>query len=423
MRGKNTTITGMLCAALLLQGCVTARYTTESGTRVTAEVMQAYLNGDNIEPLLPYRAARIDSNMQMLDQQRTMYGVPLTKEVTEQVVSHWSVSNAGEISAIRFDPATRSNFGAGKFIVTFTNALVSTFTLYLLPVYTSVDVTGTMTLVMEDGTEISQDADFKSTMIITSLPGLFGLDHNITKSAQYEMQVASLISQHEKLRQRIAREQSLLQDVDRRSLETLTAALRNPNIQLLKPDIMASLSNVLAARSDRLDHYQALIREFPAFRQHIPGNEQLFFVGPGDRQVVDIWRELRKGANPDVTAATIRAAGKPYRIYTSDEIAWLKKQSIPSAVIVAMIDASATPVQTAAPASAPSVSVQSASLQPNQDTVNTTAQSDGLAEQCVKAVAAIKACEQIPGDPFGIARGVCVKQVKKGLGATTCLGL
>lgn len=416
----------LLCATLVLQGCVTARYTTENGTRVTPDVIQSYVNGDNVTPFFPYRTEHFDSKLEMLDRQRAMYNVTPTDELNQQVLSHWYTDNASEIAAIRFDPAVKSDAGAGTFLRVFVNALASAFTLYILPIYASTNVTGDLTLVMEDGTEIKHEAKVRNTIIVTSLPFIFGLDHRITRTAMYEAQVAALISQSEKLRETIAHEQLVLQGLNRQSVDELTAALRNPNVVFLKPDIMASLGQVLATRRDRMDHYQKLVKEFPAFRHYIPGQERLFFVGPADRQVVDIWRELRTGADPDIVAANIRVAGKPYRLYNNDEVAWLKKQSIPGTVIAAMIDASAAlaVAAPAAPVSATAPAVQHTNvLSAASSTGAATPEKNNLAEECVKAIAAIKACEQIPGDPFGIARGVCVKQVKKGLGATTCLGI
>ena len=425
MRGNNTTIASMLCAALVLQGCVTARMTTESGTRVTPEVMQAYLNG-NTEPFLPYRAVTVDEVTRYADSMRTTHGFPTSDEASRQIAALWATSDASEIPAIRHEMTGRPS--AGKFAVVFVNALVSVFTLYTLPIYFSDESSSTLTLVLEDGTEVSQTTRLKWTQIVSSLPKVYKLDHEVTNSAGYEFQVAAMMSHGELLRQRVAREQALLTGLDRNSVEAMTAALRNPDVVLLKQDVMQSLGTTLAKRRDRMDHYEKLVKEFPTFRRHIPGNEQLFFVGPADRPVLAIWRDLRKGADADVLAATIRASGQPYRIFNSDETAWLKKQSIPGPVIAAMIDASAASAN-AAPAATSAAAgtggaLQKATLQPAAaNGTAAAAPENSLAEECVKALAAIKACEQIPGDPFGIARGVCVKQVKKGLGATTCLGI
>lgn len=416
---------GILCAALVLQGCATetARYTTESGTWIAPEVLQAHVKGHNIEPFLPYRAASFESNRKGLDQRRATYGIPSVDTVTQQVMSHWYTEQPSEIVAVRFEPVVRSKTHAPLF--TFVNILVSGATMYLVPARISADMTGSMTLVMSDGSEIRQEATFKSVRVYSAMPQVFGLDYNISTNSGYEWQVASLISQGEKLRQVIAREQKLLQDLDRQSVEALTAALRNPDIVLLKQDIMVSLGNALATRPDRLDHYQKLTREFPVFHRYIPGHDKLFFVGPADRQVLDVWRELRSGADPNIVAATIRAAGRPYRIYTGDETVWLKKQSIPDPVIIAMIEASAS---TNSAAGATHVSVPGAGQSLQQIHLQSGPAAAGGAEsnllaECAKAIAAIKACEQIKGDKLGVSRTICVNQVKKGLGGTDCFGL
>lgn len=43
-----------------------------------------------------------------------------------------------------------------------------------------------------------------------------------------------------------------------------------------------------------------------------------------------------------------------------------------------------------------------------------------IAGECVKAYAAARVCQQIPSDPFGIARGVCTSGVKKKFGGSDC---
>lgn len=420
MHKKNITIATALCSALLLQGCVTSRFTTESGTRVTQEVIQAYLDG-NVEPFLPYRAVEADEVSKLSDNLRNGAGLPPRDELARQITAMWTTDGASEIPAIRHEDTTK--IPPGKVALGVVNGLVSLMTLYTLPVYFSPSRDSTLTLVMEDGTEVIQTANVKETSIISSLPMIFKLDHHVTYSGGYEIQVAQMMSHGELLRQRIDKEKALLADLDRHSVDALTTALRNPEIVLLKQDIMGALGSTLATRSDRLNHYETLVREFPSFARHIPGNEKLFFVGPADRTVLAIWRDLSQGTDADVLAATIRASGQPYRIFNSEETDWLKRHSIPSTVIAAMIDASAARATTTA-ATTTGGALQKATLQPAAASPNSAAGSgNNLAEECIKAVAAIKACQQMPGDPFGIARGVCVKQVKKGLGATTCLGI
>jgi hypothetical protein len=42
------------------------------------------------------------------------------------------------------------------------------------------------------------------------------------------------------------------------------------------------------------------------------------------------------------------------------------------------------------------------------------------AEECVKAYAAAKVCENMPSDPFGVARGICTSTVKNKFGGSGC---
>lgn len=80
----------LLCATLVLQGCVTARYTTENGTRVTPDVIQSYVNGDNVTPFFPYRTEHFDSKLEMLDRQRAMYNITPTDELNQQLPTSMS---------------------------------------------------------------------------------------------------------------------------------------------------------------------------------------------------------------------------------------------------------------------------------------------------------------------------------------------
>lgn len=52
--------------------------------------------------------------------------------------------------------------------------------------------------------------------------------------------------------------------------------------------------------------------------------------------------------------------------------------------------------------------------------VNSESAAPDLAGECVKAYAAARICQQMPSDPFGIARGVCASGVKKKFGGSSC---
>jgi hypothetical protein len=83
----------------------------------------------------------------------------------------------------------------------------------------------------------------------------------------------------------------------------------------------------------------------------------------------------------------------------------------------------ATPaIATRTPASAPPATSVSASA----STVNTATPDNAsnvvtdTASECSKAYAARKACEKLPGDPFGLALKLCLSQVKKNFGGMDC---
>ena len=65
-------------------------------------------------------------------------------------------------------------------------------------------------------------------------------------------------------------------------------------------------------------------------------------------------------------------------------------------------------------ASTPANSTNPATAQSDTNTVSDTA------SECGKAYAARKACEKLPGDPFGLSLKLCLSQVKKNFGGLNC---
>lgn len=407
-----TALLALMTTVTVLQGCVSATLTTQAGTRVNPELMRAYMEQE-VPPFLPYQPAEINEITQYSDAARKLYGFPSANEVTRQVIGGWSQPDSPEITSIRHSMERKKV--DGEFLVFGIKAFVSFATLYMFPATLNDTHYSTVTITMPDGSETALTAEINRDLVVTSLPFLFKRDFKVEQDGGYYYQVATLISHQEQALARLQKEQALLADIGSSNIDQLTAALRNPGIALLRHDTKIKLAQQLAKRRDRLEIYEKLVTEFPDFVEYIPGNERLFFSGPDDRRVLDIWRDLKKGADPALVAASIRANGKPYRVFDTSETNWLKQQSIPTAVIVAMIDASAV----ARPA-APQVGSSTTLVGATADATGQTASSGNMVQSCAKALVAYKACEQIPGDPFGVTQRICVNQVKKRFGGMDC---
>jgi len=409
---RTAALLALVTTAIILQGCVSASLTTQAGTRITPELIQAYTE-QKVPPFLPYQPAEIDEITAYSDAARELYGFPSADEVTRQIIGGWSQPGSPEITSIRHSMARKKV--NGEFVLFGIKAFVSLATLYMFPATLNDTHYSSVTVTMPDGTETVLTAEVNRDLVVTSLPFLFKRDFKIEQDGGYHYQVATLISHQEQALARLQKEQALLADIDTSNIDQLTSALRNPGIALLRHDIKIKLAQQLSQRRDRIAMYEKLVKEFPDFVEYIPGNERLFFTGPDDRRVLDIWRDLKKGTDPQLVAAGIRANGKPYRVFDSGETRWLQQQSIPTAVIVAMIDASAA-TRPAAPQA-----VTSATLVGTAATTTGQADASGnMVQACAKALMAYKACEQVPGDPLGITQRICVNQVKKRFGGMDC---
>ena len=157
------------------------------------------------------------------------------------------------------------------------------------------------------------------------------------------------------------------------------------------------------------------------YRRFIPPAQAVWFIGPDGMTVADVL-EKQRGEDVELLASRIRGAGQPYKVFDEEEIAALKKGGVKSALIAAMIDASAG--QVAAPGAAPAVEpaqstlVNSVTAQPAAATANeeTKPTAGTIAADCAKRFAAMKACEQIPS--FG--SNICKAQARKTYSHLVC---
>ena len=401
----------MLTGIFLLSGCTYTTYITEQGTRVTSELIAQTQQRQGAE-FMPFSATDVsfrafavwnDDFIAKRNAWRQKQGIPLQHESAMEVVSGWATADAPAVATVHFQDIPRNN---PKSLIYIPGMIISAMTGYLLPGYIKQDAFNEMQIELPDGSQVKHETKVTRKQVMSLLPLNLG-DHEGMAALITASDYAAVISHEEWLRKEIQAEQSKLAEVNKEDIASLTEAMRDPSIVLLRPQLKADLATLLAQRKDRLDHYRALTTEFSDFDDYIPGHEQIFFIGPQNLRVIDVWQQIQQRADSAVLAATIRSAQQPYRIFDSEETAWLRKQGIPYPVITAMIEASA-----------PSSAVASWSGAAASD--QASAESTGTAAECAKALAARKACERIPGDPFGIAVKVCVGQVKKKFGGLNC---
>ena len=399
----------MLTGIFLLSGCTYTTYITEQGTQVTPELIAQAQQRQSAE-FMPYSATDVsfrafavwsDDFIARRNAWRQKQGIPLQHESAIEVVSGWAAADAPAVATVHFQDIPRNN---AKSLIYIPGMIISAMTGYLIPGYIKQNAFNEMQIELPDGSQVKHETKVTRKQIMSLLPLNLG-DHEGMAGAYTAVDYAAVISHEEWLRKTVQDEQNRLAEVNRNDVASLTEAMRDPSIVLLRPQLKTDLATLLAQRNDRLDHYRALTSEFSDFVDYIPGHEQLFFIGPQNLRVIDVWQQIQQRADSAVLAATIRTAQQPYRIFDSEETAWLHKQGIPYPVITAMIEASA-----------PSVASGSGAAGTDQ----ASAESSGTAAECAKALAARKACERIPGDPFGVAVKVCVGQVKKKFGGMNC---
>lgn len=203
--------------------------------------------------------------------------------------------------------------------------------------------------------------------------------------------------------------------------------------------------SMLAERSHApLEAHRRHLALYPDYGRYLSGVDGLWFVGPVGMQVVDIGPALEKGTSPELLAAQIRAARQPYRIFSADDLGWLKEKGIPDSVVAAMLDATTAAGNTMAMAT-PAANVQAAvpppaapapaglfgamlaptgaapqQQQPPATVGAAVTQAVGqVAAECAKKYASMKLCEQMPG--FGAS--ICKAQVNKKYTNIVCAGI
>lgn len=418
---KRIGLYGALMGSVVLSGCMSATYYTEQGTPVTHDTM-ALLESNPNNPILPYSQgeAHFDAFPWMKQAQKERYRESEygPKNEMDEVADYWS-SDEAHLPPLDISVTGQKREMDGLlFGRIFANVLVSAFTLYLIPVVAPQEYHTTIEMRSGDHVVYSGTSHFKGNMYMSWFPIGQVRGMNETQSAMW---YASLLSHEEQLGRRIYAEQPLYDNIKRMTdAEQVIASLDNPDLRFYRNLTMQHLAGLLAGyrRNARYQAYYRVVDAHPEFASVIQGEDKLLFVGPEGAQIRDLMASSGGKRSDSVAAASIRAAAQPYKVFNQAERDWLKSRRLPDDVVAAMVEVSAAPVQTAVVA-ADSATIAAAGAAP------TTADTpegglEATATACTKAYAAKKACEQIPGDPFGLIVRGCIAQVKKKFGGLNC---
>ncbi|MCG8438210.1 MAG: hypothetical protein MI751_09010 [Pseudomonadales bacterium] len=410
-------------SAMLLGGCASANYYTEQGTPITQDTV-ALFNTNPKNPIIPYSKGKATFNAfswASEDMQQRIEAKPDSSGTDELNIAatHWL--HEGDMPPLDITITRhRPGFGgeglvkAGTLLVT---TFASVFSLGILPGV--IPDKWDTTIEMRAGDELvySANAHYRGTVFMSWIPyGKIRGNQAVVDAAWY----ASFFSHEEKLTARVYDEQPLYDRLKKSTdVDTLVAALDDPKLKFYRPLVSQHLAAVLAGqkRQDRLVAYGEIVDQHPEFVADIQGNDRLLFIGPSGQRVMDVLKQTyRKRSAPEV-AASIRTAGAPYALFSTEEAGWLTSEGLPSDVVAAMIEVSEPGKPVASPGGQPGMSLAavSAGAEPAQATGL-----EATASECTKAYAAKKVCENMPGDPFGLLMRGCMAQVKKKFGGMGC---
>lgn len=206
-------------------------------------------------------------------------------------------------------------------------------------------------------------------------------------------------------------------DVTIRNLEGKTAA--DLAKEKGKTEVYALLvpghntSTQVAATADQTTMVKAFIKKndqqglrnylnaYPGALAAIENNEmRLRYTGPTELRILDIEQLSKKNSRSPLIVAQINSAGGPYKKFSANELSILKKMGLADEVVAAMISVTteynkeqkrlAKQPRVTQPAPVAQKTVEQATVQPQQTEAS-------VPEECMKLVAAIKACDQTGG--------------------------
>ena len=236
---------------------------------------------------------------------------------------------------------------------------------------------------------------------------------------QYQVMVSDQLNRHKlALGQYVASQQAAYEKaVSAGTVDAYRQYLKDHPDSFFRMETMRRLAE-LAPGTGTLAFHRQNVELDNAYLVYLPDEYDVWFVGPEGMRVHDVLR-LSRGEDDSLLASRIKAAGQPYKVFDSNEISLLKEGGLSSALIAAMIDASANapaaPAQPAVAQPASAVAVQPAAAAPAGEPPGQNTVGD-IAAQCAKRYAAMKACDQVPS--FGA--NICRSQVKKKYSHIAC---
>ena len=401
----------------LLSGCMTANYYTEQGTPITEDTIQLF-NTNPKNPVIPYSRGKATFDAFYGNGQRMKeggYGVP--SEELGAAADYWLHDEQFPPLDISVNYTQKMNTGT-DILLAVPNLLLTIFSAGLIPWMIPSRFESTIEMRAGDELVYQDSSAYRGRVFYAAYPiGTIRQKDTLQQAQWY----AALFSHEEKLTGDIYNEQPLYDSLKATSdVKKLTAALDNPDLKFYRPLVSTHLAEVLAGRkrNERLKAYAVIVEKHPEFADDIQGNERLLFVGPADLRVMDVLKETYRKRSAPAMAASIKAAGQPYGLFTPEESSWLTREGLPADVVAAMIEVSEPK---AAPGAGPA-GLMAAAAPGGQAGAQPVAGNtlEATATECSKAYAAKKVCETLPGDPFGLLMRGCMAQVKKKFGGSGC---
>jgi len=421
MRRGLKSLTAITMGACLLSGCMSANYYTEQGTPLTQDTIDLFnTNPDN--PIIPYSKGKATYNAYSWASERFQKSLneqpkSSANDELDVAADYWLHDGQMpplDISVTRLRPKA----GVGTVATVLVTTFGCVFSLCIVPMVAPQHFDTTIEMRSEGELVYSANAHYRGTVYMSWIPfGKLRGTQMITDAAWY----ASFFSHEEKLTRSITMEEPLYDSLKKsKDTDKLAAALDNPQLKFYRPLVSDRLAEVLAGqkRNERLKAYAAIVDKHPEFADNIHGNERLLFVGPADLRVMDVLKQTYRKRSAPAMAASIKAAGQPYALFTPEESSWLTKEGLPADVVAAMIEAS-EPKTTPGGVPAGLMTAAAPGGQAGAQPVAGNAL-EVTATECSKAYAAKKVCETMPGDPFGLLMRGCMAQVKKKFGGSGC---
>lgn len=421
-----------LVAILLLAGCSAARFDGPQG-RVYPP---SHPQGAQPQYLLP-QPVQVGQWLYYYD--NDYYAYPANPQFTEHLQAatetwHQAADQPPIPASIKMRSTKESSLPVLRMFLTALSAGV-------IPAFFWSDQEVTFFATLPDGEVASFTQQVHAKAVIGWLAPLFGYEWSGKEARASQVKIMYPL-----IAQQVQAEQQVLAQAGNDS-RALVAALNNGSLKFYRTTAYKTLLAQAAASKNPSATYRQLVREVPLITSAMDEDLKLWYAGPSELVVKDLHDRLRtKRVTESSLIALVGQQSSGYSSLTEEQVAKLKQHGFGAALLEAMQAKPATEVpthpvgityaeylkqkqaggsnaqaslvaqHTAAPTVASAGTAQAGQQPPEKE---------GVVEGCAKAFAAIKLCENLPGDPFGISRSICVKQAKSKMGAeaNSCFGL